>query len=97
MVFHVETGEHIESSIAIPYVQLKGMNDFQSFGSGVTYYRRYALSCALLVTDKDTDASGEQDKKRRNYLPLTKSDLQQQYKPLQKANTLVRSSKHRFH
>jgi hypothetical protein len=28
MVFHVETGEHIESSIAIPYVQLKGMNDF---------------------------------------------------------------------
>jgi hypothetical protein len=40
MVFHVETGEHIESSIAIPYVQLKGMNDFQSFGSGVTYYRQ---------------------------------------------------------
>lgn len=64
MVFHIETGEHIESSIAIPYVQLKGMNDFQSFGSGVTYYRRYALSSALgLVTDKDTDASGEQVKK----------------------------------
>jgi hypothetical protein len=57
MVFHIETGEHIESSIAIPYVQLKGMNDFQSFGSGVTYYRRYAISAALaLVTDKDTDA-----------------------------------------
>jgi hypothetical protein len=39
------------------------MNDFQSFGSGVTYFRRYALSAALgLVTDKDTDASGEQVK-----------------------------------
>lgn len=63
MVFHIETGEHIESSIAIPYVQLKGMNDFQSFGSGVTYYRRYAISAALaLVTDKDTDAAGEQIK-----------------------------------
>jgi hypothetical protein len=48
MVFHVESGEHIESSIAIPYVQLKGMNDFQSFGSGVTYYRRYALSSLLV-------------------------------------------------
>jgi hypothetical protein len=47
----------------IPYVQLKGMNDYQGFGSGVTYYRRYALSSALgLVTDKDTDASGEQIK-----------------------------------
>ena len=37
------------------------MNDYQSFGSGVTYFRRYALSSALgLVTDKDTDAAGEQ-------------------------------------
>lgn len=62
-IFH-ESGEFIESQCAIPYVQLKGMNDFQSFGSGVTYYRRYALSSALgLVTDKDTDASGEQVKK----------------------------------
>lgn len=63
MIFHVETGEHFLSAVAIPYVQLKGMNDFQSFGSGVTYFRRYALSAALgLVTDKDTDASGEQVK-----------------------------------
>ena len=61
-IFH-ESGEFIESECAIPYVQLKGMNDFQSFGSGVTYYRRYALSAALgVVTDKDTDASGEQVK-----------------------------------
>ena len=40
------------------------MNTFQSFGSCVTYFRRYALSSALgLVTDKDTDAAGEQVKK----------------------------------
>jgi hypothetical protein len=39
------------------------MNDYQSFGSGITYYRRYALSSALgIVTDKDTDASGEKEK-----------------------------------
>jgi hypothetical protein len=37
------------------------MNDYQAYGSGVTYFRRYALSSMLgLVTDKDTDASGEQ-------------------------------------
>ena len=61
-VFHIESGEIIESQTLIPYVQLKGMNDFQSFGSGVTYFRRYALSSALgLVTDKDTDAAGEQE------------------------------------
>lgn len=63
IVFHVETGEHMETSVAIPSVTLKGMNDYQAFGSGVTYYRRYAISAMLaLVTDKDTDASGEQVK-----------------------------------
>ena len=62
-VFHVESGECLDSMVEIPNVALKGMNDYQSFGSGVTYYRRYALSSALgLVTDKDTDASGEQVK-----------------------------------
>ena len=68
-VFHVESGEQIESNCMIPYVQLKGMNDFQSFGSGVTYFRRYCLSSMLgLVTDKDTDASGEQEKPKKESL-----------------------------
>jgi hypothetical protein len=39
------------------------MNSYQSFGSGCTYFRRYCLSSICgLVTDKDTDASGEQVK-----------------------------------
>jgi hypothetical protein len=47
------------------------MNDFQVLGSAITYIRRYALSAALgLVTDKDTDAAGEQapkeDKPKEN-------------------------------
>ena len=64
VVFHVESGESIESNTEIPAnVQLKGMNDFQVLGSAITYLRRYALSSILgLVTDKDTDASGEQTK-----------------------------------
>lgn len=64
VVFHVESGESIEGSAQIPQnVTMKAMNDFQVLGSGITYMRRYALSSILgLVTDKDTDASGEQDK-----------------------------------
>lgn len=63
-VFHVESGEEIKSSIPIPQgVQLAKMNEFQVLGSAITYIRRYALSSMLgLVTDKDTDASGEQVK-----------------------------------
>lgn len=62
VVFHIESGETIESNTNIPQgVQLNKMNDFQVLGSAITYIKRYALSSILgLVTDKDTDASGEQ-------------------------------------
>jgi hypothetical protein len=64
IIFHVESGEQLESLTEIPQnVSLKGMNDFQVLGSAITYIRRYALSSILgLVTDKDTDAGGEQTK-----------------------------------
>ena len=66
IVFHTETGENLESVTDIPQgVSLKGMNDYQVLGSAITYLRRYALSAILgIVTDKDTDASGEQTKKQ---------------------------------
>jgi len=64
ILYHVESGETIQSNTPIPQnVQLKGMNDFQVLGSAITYIRRYAISSMLgLVTDKDTDAGGEQIK-----------------------------------
>lgn len=67
VLFHVETGEILTSDTDIPQgVQMGKMNDFQVLGSAITYIRRYALSAMLgLVTDKDTDASGEQVKKNK--------------------------------
>ena len=75
IVFHTETGETIESVIEIPQgVMLKGMNEFQVMGSAITYIRRYALSSILgLVTDKDTDAAGEQTKPSK---PILKADTE---------------------
>jgi len=62
IIFHTETGEQVESITRIPQgVQLKGMNEYQVYGSAVTYFRRYSLASILgLVTDKDLDAVGEQ-------------------------------------
>lgn len=64
ILFHVESGETIESLTDIPQgVKLSGQNDFQVLGSAITYLRRYSLCSILgLVTEKDTDASGEQNK-----------------------------------
>ena len=62
VVFHADSGESVSESAVIPQnVQLKGMNDFQVLGSAITYMRRYQLSAMLgIITDKDTDASGDQ-------------------------------------
>ncbi|HUV00527.1 MAG TPA: ERF family protein [Bacteroidales bacterium] len=61
ILFHLESGETLESETNIPRVELSQMNAFQSAGCGITYFRRYAL-CSLLgiVSDDDTDAAGEQ-------------------------------------
>jgi hypothetical protein len=63
-IFHSESGEFRSSRAnLIQGVQLKGMNEFQVFGSNLTYMRRYCISAALgIVTDKDVDAAGEQVK-----------------------------------
>ena len=59
ILFHVDSGEQLESFTNIPYAKLGGMNEFQSIGSGISYFRRYCISRMLgLVTDKDTDAAG---------------------------------------
>mgnify|MGYP000098827471 FL=1 len=61
-IFHPTSGEYHTSMVDIPMVTMKGMNAYQSFGSGLTYFRRYALTSALgIVSDKDLDAYGEQE------------------------------------
>lgn len=94
IVFHIESGEQIESNIDIPQgVDLKGMNTFQILGSAITYLRRYAISSMLgLVTDKDTDAQGEQVKPQPKQEPETagKEYMSQSHKDY---NTLINALK----
>ncbi len=60
-IFHVASGESDSATVDIPLVEMKGQNLYQAFGSGTTYFRRYALSSQLgIISDKDVDAYGEQ-------------------------------------
>ena len=74
IIFHVESGETLESEVNIPQdVTLNKMNTFQIIGSAITYYRRYSLSAALgLITDKDIDACGDQKEDIKKKQPFTK-------------------------
>ena len=72
-VIHLESGELKTSICEIPRVPIAKMNDHQSFGSGLTYYRRYCLSVKLgLITDVDNDAQGQQTKKKKTAPAKTK-------------------------
>jgi hypothetical protein len=62
-IFHVASGEPDSATVDIPLVEMKGQNLYQAFGSGITYIRRYALCSQLgIISDKDTDAYGDQVK-----------------------------------
>lgn len=65
IIYDIDSGEVLDTRIDIPEVSFQQMNDYQALGSGITYMRRYALSSVLgIITDKDTDAQGEQDKRK---------------------------------
>ena len=58
ILVHAESGEGIVSSKDYEIVSLKGLNDYQSEGAGISYMRRYSLGCLLgIVSDEDVDAS----------------------------------------
>jgi hypothetical protein len=79
VVFHIDSEETITSETPIPQgVVLAKMNDFQVLGSAITYIRRYALSAMLgLVTDKDTDAGGEQTSEKVPYIKVAEKKAYQ--------------------
>lgn len=69
-----ESGETLETTSQSPFARLKGMNDYQSIGSGITYLRRYNLSATFgIASDEDQDAHGEQEV-RKNPPPSKTSE-----------------------
>ena len=90
ILFHVESGEQLESFTLIPKVKLGSMNDYQAYGSGVTYFRRYCLSSILgLVTDKDTDAAGTQVVKQALAKPTPKVEVKLDLNEFQEIQEII--------
>lgn len=61
----------------------EGMNTAQAYGSLITYFRRYTISSLLgLITDKDTDGTGEKQpettQQTKQPAPLTPEQLEKQ-------------------
>lgn len=53
-----KSGEWIKYCTIIPAISMKGCNEAQSAGAGITYARRYAISAiAGIASEEDTDAN----------------------------------------
>ena len=79
-VFHCETGQHIESQTEIIQSDFKGMNTLQSFGSALSYFRRYSLTAILgIVSDSDMDGAGQPKRMASKDEPTKKPLNQKQF------------------
>lgn len=60
-LYHVESGERMESRMMLPEYEFAQMNAIQSKGSVITYFRRYALMSILgiVAEEDDNDAQGQ--------------------------------------
>jgi len=97
-IYHVTTGQYIESSVDINSLQGGGkMNNVQALGAAITYMRRYSLVSVLgLVTEEDLDGKmpddSKQDNKKQNGPDTnvsTKPDYKKPIPPQNPKNTEV--------
>jgi len=67
ILHHIPSKEEIIGWVEIPQdVELRGQNSFQVYGSALTYFRRYCyVSQTGIVSDADSDASGQEVKKEK--------------------------------
>jgi len=55
ILLHADSGEMITGAAEVPWRSESRMNDAQSYGSAVTYARRYSLVSALGISTEDDD------------------------------------------
>lgn len=55
ILLHADSGEMISGAAEVPWRSESRMNDAQSYGSAVTYARRYSLVSAIGISTEDDD------------------------------------------
>ena len=82
-----ESGESLESTMALPPAEVKGTNEVQQMGASITYARRYMLTSLLgIAGEEDTDgvAPAKREAKKRESQPAKVEDLTDRLKTAEK-------------
>ena len=86
MLIH-ESGESLESTMALPPAEVKGTNEVQQMGASITYARRYMLTSLLgIAGEEDTDGvpPAKREAKKRESQPAKVEDLTDRLKIAEK-------------
>ena len=86
MLIH-ESGESLESTMALPPAEVKGSNEVPQMGARITYARRYMLTSLLgIAGEEDTDgvAPAKREAKKRESQPAKVEDLTDRLKTAEK-------------
>ena len=86
MLIH-ESGESLESIMALPPAEVKGTNEVQQMGASITYARRYMLTSLLgIAGEEDTDGvpPAKREAKKRETQPAKVEDLTDRLKTAEK-------------
>jgi hypothetical protein len=73
------SGEWLEVTTEAPFISLKGMNDYQAVGAGITYLRRYSISNLFAISsEEDTDGVSKAVPQNNNYNQTQSNQTQNQ-------------------
>jgi len=68
LLIHADSGEQISAAAEVPWRSDSKMNDAQSYGSAVTYARRYSLVSLLAIATEDDDGKSAHKRPTNNHV-----------------------------
>ncbi|MFG1411448.1 ERF family protein [Xanthobacter sp. VTT E-85241] len=94
ILLHADSGEMVTGAAEVPWRSESKMNDAQSYGSAVTYARRYSLVSALGISTEDDDGQSAHARpaKTQPTTPAPRGELsleEKTAKAIHQARTLV--------
>jgi hypothetical protein len=96
-LYHIESGEVLESKSEIIEMESKGMNSYQVFGSGISYLKKYHLISLLgLATDEKSMDELQEERKPKAKPEIDSARFEKALESIAKGTYTVQQLKANF-
>lgn len=96
-LFHIESGEVLESTSEIIEMESKGMNSYQVFGSGISYLKKYHLISLLgLATDEKSMDELQEERKGKQKPTIDQTRFEKALEQIEAGKYTIEALKSNF-